>query len=163
MEHTCSSCQQRFGDQHLPHCQRQGLVTSASDYSDSNEEGKQEVSTKSARNIPENILAKACQPQPDTTAKQQSNQQSDRDVILDGIITAILDERKKQDRTWGGPANDDKHTGFDWVALITKQLGEAVDSAFRGDAPGYSFAMVRVAALAVAAIESVRRLSWAEN
>ena len=161
MAHTCSSCQQRFGDQHLPHCQRQGLVTSASDYSDSNEEGKQEVATKSAQNIPENILAQACQPKPDKTAKPQSNQQIDREVILDGIITAILDERKDQDRTWGGPVNDDNHTGFDWVALITKQLGRAVDEASVGNAPDYVFAMVRVAALAVAAIESVRRQSWA--
>lgn len=121
MSHTCSVCQQRFGDQHLPHCQRQGLVTSASDYSDSNEGGKQEV------------------------------------------VTAILDEREDQDRMWGGPANDNKHTGFDWVALITKQLGEAVESTFHGDAPGFRFAMVRVAALAVAAIESVRRLSRDEG
>ena len=103
----------------------------------------------------------SCQPTVDIHANSLKNQQIDREVILDGIITAILGERRDQDRTWGGPENDDKHTGFDWVALITKQLGRAVDGAFVGDAPDYVFAMVRVAALAVAAIESVRRQSWA--
>jgi len=81
--------------------------------------------------------------------------------VLIGILRDITKERRDQDRTWGGPENDDKHTGFDWVALITKQLGRAVDEAFVGNAPDYVFAMVRVAALAVAAIESVRRQSWA--
>jgi len=49
------------------------------------------------------------------------------------------------------------------VALITKQLGRAVDGAFDGDAPEYCVAMVRVAALAVAAIQSVRRKAWDEG
>ena len=28
----CSDCHREYGEQHLPHCHRQGLVTSASDY-----------------------------------------------------------------------------------------------------------------------------------
>lgn len=178
----------------MPHCQRQGMVTSASDYSNSNEGEKREVATKPTRNIPPNIpqnfeseplvtpaltnsakqpirretfsekdQTQACQPQPDMEAKPQPRQQIDREVILDGIITDILDERKDQDRTWGGAAHDDKHSGFDWVALITKQQGRAVDGANDGDVIEFCTAMVRTAALAVAAIESVRRLSWARQ
>jgi hypothetical protein len=30
----CSDCRQTFGKQHLPHCHRQGIVTTASDYRD---------------------------------------------------------------------------------------------------------------------------------
>ena len=173
----CTDCGVREGHQHKGHCHRTGMVTADSDYfhpsgsalgltnsasfPPSNEGAKREVATKATRNIPENIPMPSCQPTVDIHANSLKNQQIDREVILDGIITAILGERRDQDRTWGGPENDDKHTGFDWVALITKQLGRAVDGAFVGDAPDYVFAMVRVAALAVAAIESVRRQSWA--
>ena len=83
------------------------------------------------------------------------------EVILDGIITSILDERKDQDRTWGGAAHDDTHSGFDWIALIVKQLGRATESANDGDSQDFVFSMVRTAALAIAAIESVRRQSCA--
>ena len=79
----------------------------------------------------------------------------------EAILQDISEERDDQDHTWGGPANDDNHTGYDWVALITKQLGRAVDAAFERNAPDYCFAMVRVAALAVAAIESTQRLEIA--
>ena len=166
MAGVCILCGNGLGTQHRICCPRQGIVTS--DSCPSNDGAKREVVTKPARNIPENIPTQACQPEPDNSCNPQSLQQKLAGAILDsetltGILLDIVQERCDQDRTWGGPATDDKHTGFDWVALVTQQLGRAVDGAFYGDAPEYCVAMVRAAALAVAAIQSVRRKAWAEG
>ncbi len=68
----------------------------------------------------------------------------------DKIFEDVLEERKIQDDEWGGPNHDDIHSSHDWVAFITKHLGKAVMWPFNG--AGFRRQMVRVAALAVAAI-----------
>lgn len=71
--------------------------------------------------------------------------------MKESILDEIRRERDRQDEQYGGASHDDMHTIFDWVALITKHTGRAAldlptDSRFR-------YQMVRVGALAVAAIE----------
>lgn len=71
------------------------------------------------------------------------------------IWRGILQERERQDLKWGGPKHDDKHGLHDWVAFIIKHLGKAVTwpinrSVFRRQ-------MIRVAALAIAALEWLDR------
>jgi hypothetical protein len=67
-----------------------------------------------------------------------------------GVFQEIAAERKRQDLKWGGPEHDDTHAAHDWKMFILQQC--------EGHIP-FNAAMVRVAALAVAAIESQNRLS----
>lgn len=69
-----------------------------------------------------------------------------------GIWLQIMHEREKQDAEWGGPDHDDEHTPLDWTSYIEKHAGKALSQHFRQQ-------MIRVAALAVAAIESYDRKS----
>lgn len=68
------------------------------------------------------------------------------------ILEEIAAERQRQDEKWGGANNDDDHSSHDWTSYIVKHLGMSGigddwnPSLFRKQ-------MVRIAALAVAAIE----------
>ena len=68
------------------------------------------------------------------------------------IYGEIEKEREHQDHKWGGPDHDDKHGDYDWIAFIVKHLGRAVQS--MGFHRNYRDCMLRVAALAVAAVEA---------
>jgi hypothetical protein len=72
------------------------------------------------------------------------------------IFQAIATEREYQDERWGGPQHDDTHSAHDWVAYIVKYLGnwQAWPTFSVYD---FRRSMVKVAALAVAAIE------WADR
>lgn len=73
----------------------------------------------------------------------------------DYIFRHIAKERDRQDAKWGGPQHDAGHSNLDWVAYIAKHLGRAVQWPF--NATLFRMQMVRVAALAVAAI------AWADR
>jgi hypothetical protein len=75
------------------------------------------------------------------------------------IWDEILKERADQNTKWGGPEQDDKLQGPDWVTFIVPSLGQATKAFWRLDANLADFraAMVTVAALAVAGIEWVDR------
>jgi len=63
----------------------------------------------------------------------------------------ILKERDRQDAQWGGPTGDDGNTEADWMSYIHKQHQQwAYGQNFRERA-------VKIAALALAAIESMDR------
>lgn len=69
------------------------------------------------------------------------------------IWQEIRAERKYQDSKWGGPDNDDTRSEKDWQWYISEYAnaqGRAADYDFRKR-------MVKVAAMAVAAIESFDR------
>jgi hypothetical protein len=79
---------------------------------------------------------------------------------IQAILFAIEDERKRQDEMWGGPTHDDEHVRRRWLDdiiigwFIRKARGFShLDS----DALKFEENMVKVAALAVAAIQSSRR------
>jgi len=71
------------------------------------------------------------------------------------VFDEIKAERQRQKDKWGGAAHDDHHSTWDWIVFITKHNGLAMEpgSQERLDIPSYRYQMVRVAALAVAAIE----------
>lgn len=67
------------------------------------------------------------------------------------VVKEILDERDRQDALWGGPTHDDGHTQNEWLSFIQLYVDKADDPAlFRKE-------LVRVAALAVAAIQAYDR------
>lgn len=70
---------------------------------------------------------------------------------MDRVIEQVRAERHRQDEKWGGPPHDDEHSSQDWVAFIVRHLGRAVMWPFNGHQ--FRQAMIRVAALAVAAVE----------
>jgi len=76
----------------------------------------------------------------------------------------VEEERIAQDKEWGGAAGNDNNDCYDWVAFLTKHLGKAVLYKSRNASNHtterervFRYQMVRVAALAVAAIE------WADR
>ncbi len=73
------------------------------------------------------------------------------------IFEEIKAERKRQDAQWGGADHDDSHSFDDWLRYIQRQ-----SERFRSDHKRARF--VKIAALAVAALESIdRRASHAER
>lgn len=66
------------------------------------------------------------------------------------VLQDIENERVRQDKIWGGPAHDDEHTPWDFIRFIGEQIHDrkAMDPAKT---------LTKVAALAVAALESHRR------
>ncbi len=84
-----------------------------------------------------------------------------RELGLRYVISDVKEERRRQDEKWGGPEHDDAHERRDFVRFTREHLDDARNALARND----DFAewrkeMVRVAALAIAAIESHdRRMS----
>lgn len=82
------------------------------------------------------------------------------------VLEEVRQEREHQDKKWGGPNHDDKHTPYDWSAFIISYLGESV-SEFVNESGRvesrlrtFRYNMIKIAALAIAAVEYVdRRLS----
>lgn len=72
------------------------------------------------------------------------------------VVGEILDERATQDRKWGGPTHDDEHSARDWVFFVARHVHRALDGD-DFDRRHWRKQMVRVAALAIAAIE------WADR
>lgn len=75
------------------------------------------------------------------------------------LYMEIEGERLKQDEQWGGAVHDDSKGVRDWVTYIVVYLGRAVDrESDWGRNLGISrIALVKVAALCVAALESFDR------
>jgi hypothetical protein len=78
-------------------------------------------------------------------------------------LTDIDLERDNQNDKWGGPDNDDTHTGFHWVAIFSTHLGKLAHSLWHGDVKRYRQQLVRIAAIAVAAIEACDRTATPED
>lgn len=74
-----------------------------------------------------------------------------------GALQDVLSERKRQDGKWGGPSHDDNHTTAEFVQWIEDYAGWArmMDSMQSFDKARRR--LVQVAALAVAAVESIDR------
>jgi hypothetical protein len=68
-------------------------------------------------------------------------------VRRQSIYREIDDERAAQDAKWGGPEHDDGHCRGEWIGFIRGHLRMLDRRTFRRQ-------MIRVAALAVAAIEA---------
>jgi len=82
------------------------------------------------------------------------------------VFNEIKVERVRQDAQWGGPDHDDKHDGYDWVRYINRQTSRALDALLHprtAEADEYRQRLVKIAALAVAAIESHDRTRLAKG
>lgn len=70
------------------------------------------------------------------------------------IFNVIEKEREYQDKKWGTKF-DDKNTPNDWVAYMTNYLGKSVTLPWNEET--FKKNIIKVAALAVAALESLDR------
>lgn len=78
-------------------------------------------------------------------------------LLDDPVLEAILAERIRQNRQWGGPAHDDGHAPQDWTHLLTDHAARLGHWAVEGNfvaAADYRQRLVKIAALAVAAIQA---------
>lgn len=75
-------------------------------------------------------------------------------VERDLLFGEISRERSKQDAQWGGAIHDDSHEPWEWCAYIGKHnlMADSADTT-----QDYEARMIKIAALAIAAIESSRR------
>lgn len=69
---------------------------------------------------------------------------------MEKIIEEIKAERAAQDAQWGGPEHDDEHDMNDFSKYILRQL----NLCYWGRGPGVRERFLKIAALAVAAVES---------
>lgn len=86
------------------------------------------------------------------TCKRASQQ-----LAQHGILSEIEKERARQDSKWGGASHDDQHSTADFCRWIKNYAGWADQMA---DAHSFEKArnrLIQVAALAVAAVESIER------
>ncbi len=72
---------------------------------------------------------------------------------MNQVFEDIREERQKQDARWGGAAHDDKHDADNWCDYIQRQIVKWEDEE-QSDREMF----VKIAALAVAAVESIDRL-----
>ncbi|MBW8267936.1 hypothetical protein [Caldovatus aquaticus] len=73
------------------------------------------------------------------------------------VLSEIAAERTRQDAQWGGPAHDDTMPLDEFVALIRDYAGWARVKAREGSMVEARQRLIQVAALAVAAVESLDR------
>lgn len=75
----------------------------------------------------------------------------------DEVLIEVADERLRQDDKWGGQANDDSHSTAEFVQLIEDYAGWARTMAGMNSPAKARERLIQVAALAVAAVESIDR------
>ena len=73
------------------------------------------------------------------------------------VLGMVAVERERQDGKWGGPAHDDARSTADFVQLIEDYAGWARTMSGMGSHDKARRRLVQVAALAVAAVESILR------
>ena len=73
------------------------------------------------------------------------------------LLSEVSAERVRQDGKWGGAEHDDDHTTADFVQLIQDYAGWARTMAGMQSYDKARNRLIQVAALAVAAVESIDR------
>ena len=73
------------------------------------------------------------------------------------VYDEVLAERCAQDAEHGGPETDDRHSLNDWIAIAARHLGLATNDKAVETPSRFRRQMIRLAALAVAAVESFDR------
>lgn len=75
----------------------------------------------------------------------------------ESVLAEVVAERQEQDRLWGGPNHDDGHDCNDWIAILVRHLGLAANDEGAECVQRFRRQMIRVAAVAVAVVESFDR------
>lgn len=70
-----------------------------------------------------------------------------------GILQAVANERIRQDTKWGVQ----NHPPFAWISILIEEVGEVANAALEGRGFDYRDELIQVAAVAVAAVESLDR------
>lgn len=157
----CTDCHEPAGKQHRPSCHRQGLVTEASVYICPACGGKGtylgqlfdgvQPCPKCAGDGFDKTVASIHRPKPTLPTP------SDFEIVY----ADILQERRAQDAQWGGGVHDDSHDLTDWPKFIARFTRLAADSVSlsveKPEHIEFEKRMIKIAALAVAAIQSSRR------
>jgi predicted RNase H-like HicB family nuclease len=73
------------------------------------------------------------------------------------VLSEVVQERARQDAQWGGPATDDTREARDWVQFINHQVGRFVQAYMHTPPTPVREVFVKIAALAIAAVESIDR------
>ncbi len=73
----------------------------------------------------------------------------------DRTLRDINGERERQDKLWG----EQNHSPFVWLAILGEEYGEACEAILESNNCDYRKELVEIAAVAVAAIESLDRAS----
>ena len=73
------------------------------------------------------------------------------------VLEDVGTERMRQDEKWGGPEHDDQHTTAEFVQWIEDYAGWARMMASMGSYEKARRRLIQIAALAVAAVESIDR------
>lgn len=71
--------------------------------------------------------------------------------MTDQVINEVVAERRRQDEKWGGPEHDDQHLTDDFFSLIDARI------TYNMKISDSRKALIEIAALAVAAVESLDR------
>lgn len=79
----------------------------------------------------------------------------------DSVLDRVRQERERQDAKWG----EQNHDPFLWLTILTEEVGEAAQAALKARFSGQSIdayrdELIQVAAVAVAAMESLERGKW---
>jgi hypothetical protein len=86
---------------------------------------------------------------------------------LDNILTEVREERRYQDTRWGHEVDDTKNTPWMWAAYIASYATSWMNGSFppigEDNVRNFRKAMVKAAAIAVAAIESIDRQTEANG
>lgn len=69
------------------------------------------------------------------------------------VLLSVLAERHRQDKKWG----QQDHNIHRWSTILGEEFGESCKEAFEGNLHSYRAELIRVAAVAVAAIECLDR------
>lgn len=81
-------------------------------------------------------------------------------LIRQRILYEVREERTRQQDELGYAIDHDAgHSPAEWVALLARYVGRAGDAGDVADAPAYRRRLVQIAAVAVAAVESLDRVT----
>lgn len=75
----------------------------------------------------------------------------------------IVGERRRQDEKWGGEVHDDRHSPEDWMMIIDHYLNRVLSATRKNNSEEYRKSLIRVAAVAIAAIEAEDRKTNGSN
>ena len=78
---------------------------------------------------------------------------SEPSELMEEVLDEVRAERDRQDRMWG--VQD--HHPIAWIAILGEEKGECDRSVLENDYENLEKELVQVAAVAVAAVESIRR------
>lgn len=68
-------------------------------------------------------------------------------------MAEVLNERKLQDKKWG----EQNHHPYKWLSILGEEVGESCKAVLEDSPLQYREEMIQVAAVAIAAIESLDR------